>query len=54
MSLRSSFRPIRVRLTLWYVLLLAIVLIAFSTALYLALRVSLYDDLDDVLRSSAT
>ncbi len=54
MNLRRLFRPIRVRLTLWYVLLLTIVLTAFSGALYLALRISLYDDLDDVLRSSAT
>jgi heavy metal sensor kinase len=50
----NLFRPIRVRLTLWYVLLLAMVLIAFSVALYLALRLSLYEDLDDVLCSSAT
>jgi len=50
----NLFRPIRVRLTLWYVLLLTLVLAAFSAALYLALRISLYEDLDDVLRSSAT
>ncbi len=53
MALRNLFRPIRVRLTLWYVLLLAAVLLIFSGALYLALRITLYDDLDDILRSSA-
>jgi len=53
-SLRRLFRPIRVRLTLWYVLLLTGVLLAFSAALYLALRLSLYEDLDDVLRNAAT
>jgi heavy metal sensor kinase len=53
MALRNLFRSIRVRLTLWYVLLLAVVLIAFSGALYLALRITLYDNLDDILRSSA-
>ncbi len=50
----SLFRPIRVRLTLWYVLLLTGVLLAFSAALYLALRLSLYEDLDDALRNGAT
>jgi len=53
MALRNWFRPIRVRLTLWYVLLLAVVLTTFSGALYLALRITLYDDLDNILRSSA-
>ena len=53
MSLRNLVRSIRVRLTLWYVLLLAIVLIVFGGALYLALSISLYDNLNDVLRSSA-
>lgn len=49
----NLFRPIRVRLTLWYALLLAIVLIAFSVALYLALRLSLYENLDDALCNGA-
>ncbi len=53
MALRNWLRPIRVRLTLWYVLLLAVVLTMFSGALYLALRITLYDDLDSLLRSSA-
>lgn len=53
MALRNWLRPIRVRLTLWYVLLLAVVLTMFSGALYLALRITLYNDLDNILRSSA-
>ena len=52
-GLRNILRPIRVRLTLWYVLLLTIVLTVFSGALYVALSITLYDNLDDVLRSSA-
>jgi heavy metal sensor kinase len=53
MALHNLFRSIRVRLTLWYVLLLAVVLALFGGALYLALRITLYDNLDDILRSSA-
>jgi heavy metal sensor kinase len=53
MGLRNSLRSVRVRLTLWYVLLLMVVQSVFSGALYLALRVTLYDNMDDVLRSSA-
>jgi heavy metal sensor kinase len=53
MGLRNSLRSVRVRLTLWYLLLLTAVLTAFSGALYLALRITLYDNLDDILRSSA-
>ena len=34
-------------------LLLAIVLTLFGETLYLALRITLYNDLDDILRSSA-
>ncbi len=52
MNLRRLFRSVRVRLTLWYVLLLAVVLIAFSGALYLALRAALYHNLDNVLRNT--
>jgi len=40
-------------LTLWHVLLLAIVLSTFSGTLYLALRITLYDNLVDILRSKA-
>jgi len=53
MKLGRLFRSVRVRLTLWYVLLLAVVLIAFSGALYLALRAALYYNLDNALRNGA-
>jgi heavy metal sensor kinase len=52
-SLRNLFRSVRVRLTLWYVLLLTVALTVFGGALYLALQITLYNNLDDVLRSSA-
>lgn len=45
------FRTLRFRLTLWYVLLLAITLAAFSAGVYLALREILYDNLDDSLEA---
>jgi len=45
----SAFRSIRVRLTLWYIVLLAIILAAFSAGIYLTLRHSLYANLDDSL-----
>lgn len=47
------FRSIRVRLTLWYVLLLAVILGVFSAGVYVALRVSLYNNLDDSVDSRA-
>jgi heavy metal sensor kinase len=50
---RSPFRSVRVRLTLWYVLLLAAVLALFSAGLYTALSLALYGSLDNLLRSSA-
>jgi heavy metal sensor kinase len=40
-------RSIRLRLTFWYVLVLAIILAAFSTGIYLTLGHSLYANLDD-------
>ena len=45
---------IRVRLTLWYVLLLAIILAALGAGVYLTLRQALYDNLDESLRSQAS
>lgn len=54
MNLPKLIRPIRVRLTLWYVLLLAVVLVLFSGALYVALQITLKDDLDDVLINGAS
>lgn len=44
------FKTIRVRLTLWYVALLAFILVAFSTALYVALARSLDQQVDSNLR----
>lgn len=44
-------RSIRLRLTLWYVLLLAIILAAFSAGIYSALRHSLYANLDDSIEA---
>lgn len=44
---------IRVRLTLWYVLLLAIVLAFFGGAVFLSLRHVLYSNLDASIQSSA-
>ena len=46
-------RSIRLRLTLWYVLLLAVILAAFSTGIYLALRHGLYANLDDSIEARA-
>jgi heavy metal sensor kinase len=42
-----GLRSIRLRLTLWYALLLAVVLAAFSAGIYLTLRHNLYANLDD-------
>ena len=46
-------RTIRVRLTLWYVVLLAVILVAFSAFLYLNLAWSLYAELDRSLEGEA-
>jgi len=48
-----AFRPLRLRLTLWYVLLLAIILAAFSAGIYLTLRHNLYANLDDSVETRA-
>lgn len=45
------FDSVRVRLTLWYLAVLALVLIAFSTGVYLLLRQSLYERLDASIRN---
>lgn len=45
--------PIRLRLTLWYVLLLALILGVFSVGVYLALRHSLYTNLNNSLEARA-
>ena len=46
-------RTIRVRLTLWYVVLLAVILVAFGAFLYLSLARSLYAELDRSLEDEA-
>jgi heavy metal sensor kinase len=46
-----ALRSIRLRLTLWYVLLLAVILAAFSAGIYLTLRHNLSANLDDALRN---
>ena len=47
------FSSVRVRLTLWYVLVFGILLSGFSLAIYLALSKSLYTQLDHSLASTA-
>jgi heavy metal sensor kinase len=47
------FRSLRFKLTLWYVLILGILLISFSSFLYFTLSKSLYRDVDNKLRSLA-
>src|SRR5258708_39539081 len=51
--LMRSAASIRVRLTLWYVALLAIILLAFSVLLYLTLSRSLREELDITLSTEA-
>ena len=43
------FDSVRIRLTVWYVGVLAVVLVGFSVVLYLMVARSLYDELDDDL-----
>ncbi len=50
---RPSAIPIRVRLTLWYVALLAAILIAFSGFLYLSFSRSLREEQDASLKAAA-
>ncbi len=47
------FGSIRFKLTLWYVLILGILLISFSSFLYFTLSKSLHQDVDNKLRSLA-
>ena len=46
--------PIRLRLTLWYVFLLALILAAFAAGVYLLLRHTLYQNLNDSIQSRAS
>jgi heavy metal sensor kinase len=47
------FRSLRFKLTLWYVLILGILLISFSNLLYFTLSKSLHRDVDNKLRTLA-
>lgn len=49
----AFLRTIRVRLTLWYVALLAVILVAFSASLYVSLSRSLHAELDRSLETEA-
>jgi heavy metal sensor kinase len=50
-----KFQPsIRLRIALWYMAVLAVVLVAFSAGIYFFLRKNLNDSMDDSLRSRAT
>lgn len=51
--MRNPFRLIRVRLTLWHLLSLALLLAAFSAGVYLSLRNALHDNLEDSIQSRA-
>jgi len=46
-------KSLRVRLTIWYVVLLAIILAAFSAGVYFALRENLHSNLDDSVDTRA-
>jgi heavy metal sensor kinase len=48
------FRHIRIRLTLWYIFLLAVVLILFGGTLYFSLKTSLLNDVDASLRQTSS
>ncbi len=48
-----GLRSVRLRLTLWYVVLLAVILACFSAGVYIFLRTLLYDNLDDTIRNRA-
>src|SRR4030042_7143191 len=47
------FRSLRFKLTLWYVLILGILLVSFSSFLYFTLSKTLHRDADNKLRSLA-
>lgn len=49
-----GLQSVRLRLTLWYVFLLAVILAFFSVGVYFFLRELLYDNLDDSVRNRAT
>ena len=45
---------IRIRLTLWYVLVLAVILAAFGAGVYLTLRHILHSNLDESIQNQAS
>ena len=45
--------PLRLRLTLWYVFLLAVILAVFAAGVYVLLRHSLYQNLDESIQNRA-
>jgi len=47
------WQSLRLRLTFWYVALLAVILLLFSGILYLRLTITLHDNLDDTLHNRA-
>jgi len=47
------FKTTRAQLTLWYVVLLALILIGFSSALYVTLARALYQQMDDAIAQNA-
>lgn len=51
--MRAFFRSIRVRLTLWYVLSLALLLLVISAGVYFALRSALRENIDESVESRA-
>ncbi len=51
--IRPLWQSLRLRLTLWYVALLAVILLSFSGILYVRLTTALSDNLDDTLRNRA-
>ena len=51
--MKTWFSTIRVRLTLWYVALLGLILVVFSTALYLTMSSGLYRQVDSSLQLAA-
>jgi len=48
-----AIRSLRLRLTLWYVLLLAVILAGFSAGIYLTLQHNLNDGLDGTIKNRA-
>jgi heavy metal sensor kinase len=49
----ARFRSIRVRLTLWYLVVLAVILLLFAAGVYVTMRTALREQLDDSIESRA-